>query len=78
MRSKEHTSARVLTTTSGASLPTWMMPMSAQVRCILGDSNEVSRARGNLLIASWADVTLECFIGLHSAGFNGAVELAVP
>jgi hypothetical protein len=31
-------------------------------------------ALGNFLVAAWADVIFECFIGLNTAHFDVAVE----
>ena len=51
--------------------------MTAQVWRFGGHTNIVANAFGNFLVAAWADITLERFVGLHTADVDVAVE-AIP
>ena len=48
--------------------------MSTQVWRFGWHTNVMTRAFGNFLVAAWADVTFECFIGLNTPHFDVAVE----
>ena len=47
--------------------------MTAQVGRFGGHTNIVTHAFGNFLVAAGADITLERFVGLHTANFDIAV-----
>ena len=51
--------------------------MTAQVWRFGGHTNIVAHAFGNFLVAAWADITLERFVGLHTADVDVTVE-AIP
>ncbi len=48
--------------------------MSTQVWRLGRHANVMARAFGNFLVATGADVALECFVGLNAAHFDVAVE----
>jgi hypothetical protein len=50
--------------------PTPAVPMAAQVGCIKRHSDNVSGARGYVLVASGTQVGLRCFIRLHAPDLN--------
>ena len=51
--------------------------MTAQVWRFGGHTNIVTCTFGNFLVAAWADITLERFVGLHTADVDVTVE-AIP
>ena len=63
----------VLTAAGSAAMaigPTPTVPMAAEVGCIYRNSDNVSGARRNVLVASGAEVCLGCFVWLHAPNLN--------
>lgn len=48
--------------------------MTAQIWCFGRHANIVAQTLGNFLVAAWADVTLERFVGLYTADVDVAVK----
>jgi hypothetical protein len=63
----------VLTATRSTAMaigPTAAVPMAPQIGCIIGDSDNVTGARRNVLVASRTQVGLGRFVRLHAPDLN--------